>query len=410
MNQKNSFVVSQFTNPSGEVVFRVSGWLDGRRVRKNFSTRAEAEAERQILEVQLLQGHTGIRTAITRLTDDQLHDAEAAFRRLKGNPTSLLTYLDFALANYCEAIQPKLLGEAVTDYVAEKTKQHEQTLLSNPQLRGIANELKVLKNSFPAKMIAEFTPALLLTHLERGKPSLKTYNNRRSILSTFFKFALQKEWITGNPVEKTPHHRIKHRRGTATTIAAQKAAELMAYVEQFEHGIMVPYFAICLFAGIRPCTRTGEISKLQAESVHLETGVIHIEPEVSKVRMKRLVTIQPNLSAWLRAYPLKQFSILPTNAEELRAKIFRKFQLTHDVLRHTFISMFVGKFRSMGEAALQAGNSETIIRRHYLDLKSQAEAEEFFGILPKQVAPITAQFKVVPTAGIANRRQVRPAA
>jgi hypothetical protein len=46
--------------------------------------------------------------------------------------------------------------------------------------------------------------------------------------------------------------------------------------------------------------------------------------------------------------------------------------------------MFVAKYRSMGEAALQAGNSESIIRKHYLDLKSQAEAEEFFNILPKR--------------------------
>jgi hypothetical protein len=45
--------------------------------------------------------------------------------------------------------------------------------------------------------------------------------------------------------------------------------------------------------------------------------------------------------------------------------------------------MHVGKYRSMGEAALQAGNSEAIIRKHYLDLKTPAEAEEFFGIMPK---------------------------
>jgi hypothetical protein len=42
--------------------------------------------------------------------------------------------------------------------------------------------------------------------------------------------------------------------------------------------------------------------------------------------------------------------------------------------------MFVAKFRSIGEAAIQAGNSESIIRKHYLDLKSPAEAEQFFGI------------------------------
>jgi pyruvate/2-oxoglutarate/acetoin dehydrogenase E1 component len=74
-----------------------------------------------------------------------------------------------------------------------------------------------------------------------------------------------------------------------------------------------------------------------------------------------------------------------------RRVVFAKFGLTHDVLRHTFISMFVAKFRSMGEAALQAGNSESIIRKHYLDLKSKEEAEQFFGIMPKHaVVPSTA--------------------
>ncbi|MGH7995476.1 MAG: hypothetical protein ACREFX_03900 [Opitutaceae bacterium] len=60
----------------------------------------------------------------------------------------------------------------------------------------------------------------------------------------------------------------------------------------------------------------------------------------------------------------------------------QKFPLAHDVMRHSFISMFVAKFRSIGEAALQAGNSENIIRKHYLDLKTTEEAEQFFGILP----------------------------
>ena len=53
-------------------------------------------------------------------------------------------------------------------------------------------------------------------------------------------------------------------------------------------------------------------------------------------------------------------------------------------MRHTFISMFVAKFQSLGEAALQTGNSESIIRKHYLDLKTTEEAEQFFAILPKQ--------------------------
>jgi integrase len=149
----------------------------------------------------------------------------------------------------------------------------------------------------------------------------------------------------------------------------------------------VPFFALCLFAGIRPCIRTGEITKLSPKDIKLDTGVIHIEPEVSKVRMKRNVDIQPNLAAWLRAYPVDRFPIVPPNLEEVRTSIAKKFGLTHDVMRHTFVSMFVAKYRSMGEAALQAGNSESIIRKHYLDLKSATEAEQFFGILPQRAAP-----------------------
>jgi hypothetical protein len=57
--------------------------------------------------------------------------------------------------------------------------------------------------------------------------------------------------------------------------------------------------------------------------------------------------------------------------------------------------MFVAKFRSMGEAALQAGNSESIIRKYYLDLKTSSEAEEFFNIMPKRAHGI------VPAAGAA---------
>lgn len=84
MNQVTPFVISEFTNPSGKIVSRISGWLAGKRIRKNFATRAEAEAERQVLEVQGLQGETGTRTAVTRLVEDQLHEAEAVFRRLHG--------------------------------------------------------------------------------------------------------------------------------------------------------------------------------------------------------------------------------------------------------------------------------------------------------------------------------------
>ena len=52
MSQAAQFVISEFTNPSWEVVFRVTGWLDGKRIRKNRRPEAEAIAARNLLETQ----------------------------------------------------------------------------------------------------------------------------------------------------------------------------------------------------------------------------------------------------------------------------------------------------------------------------------------------------------------------
>jgi integrase len=383
----STFDVTRYENRNGVISWRVSGWLHGLRVRKNFKSREEAGAERAALEAKAAQAASNVRAASTFLNDDQLREAEAAFRRLADAPKSLSFYLDFALANYRAPDREQSLADAVTTYLAFKQREHDQKLLSISQLDHIRRHLGVLKKRFPAVLVSQLTTQQLTAHCQRGNAGPKTINNRRGILHTFFKFAFQKDWVAANPVEKIPHHRIAHRRGSATTLSAEQAEKLMHHVEQVDGGSLVPFFALALFAGIRPCVRHGEILKLKPEHVRLDTGVILIEPEVSKVRMKRSVAIQPNLAAWLKAYPLDRFPIIPANLQHTRAAVAKVFDLSHDIMRHTFISMHVGKFRSMGEAALQAGNSESIIRKHYLDLKTKEEAEAFFSIMPEKAAP-----------------------
>ena len=297
MNQPTAFVISEFTNPSGEIVFRVSGWLDNKRVRKNFPTRAEAEAERQVLEIQRLQAATGVRVAATRLTDQQLQDAEAALRRLADQGHSLLFCVDFTLANYRTPEKQKSLANAVTEYVAAKEHEFAQGHLSVPQIKRIRSDLKRLMGHFGGKTAAEITSASLVAYLEMGRPGLKTYNNRRGIVSTFFKFSFHRGWVAENPVLRVPHYRIRRKRGAAKTLTAEDARKLMEYMETFEGGRWVPYFALCLFAGIRPGVPHGEISKLPCDAINLEAGQISIAAEVSKIREPRKVTIQPNLAA-----------------------------------------------------------------------------------------------------------------
>jgi hypothetical protein len=174
MNHTPAFVISEFTNPSREIVFRVAGWLDGKRVRKNFATRTDAEAERQILEIQRLQTETGIRVSATRLEDAQLKEAEAMFARLAGQPRSLSFYVDFALANYREPEKQKPLVNAVAEYITAKEHEFSQDQISVPQMSRIRWDLKRLCRYFAGKTVAELTVSALVAFLEVGRPGMKT--------------------------------------------------------------------------------------------------------------------------------------------------------------------------------------------------------------------------------------------
>jgi integrase len=382
---RSKFFVTQFANSSGTLAWRVEGRINGVRFRRNFKTKEEAAAEKDALGLCALQGSSNLRPVATSLTVDQVREAEAAFRRLTDRTRSLSFYLDFALANYRDPIKDMPLADAAREYLALREADHNQGHLSHRQFTSFRCELRALETAFPRKTVSELTAASLTEFFRRGQASKKTYNNRRGLLSAFLKYALLKDWIVTSPIEKVPYHRgIGHRRGSAPTLNAEQCAEIMEWAETNHGGALVPFIALCLFAGIRPDLYQGEISKLEPRDVRLDTGIILIEPEVSKVRMKRTVTIQANLAAWLRAYPLDRYPIMPYGFRRLRLKFRKQFNLSHDILRHTFISMYVGKFRSMGDAALQAGNSEAIIRKHYLDLKSTAEAEKFWSIEPAQ--------------------------
>ena len=316
------------------------------------------------------------------------------YQRIKEKNRSMTFYMEYALINYQEPTSSKALDTALDEYLTSRTADHARGLISEIQLWTITNHVAHLKKYFPKALVSDLNVERITAYCSRNKAELKTHNNRRGIVSTFLKYAHDKGWIAKNPIAKVPHYRIAHKRGTAPTLTAEKVAALMAYIEGYRGGILTPFFALALFAGVRPSYDSGEISKLATDAINLETGVIHIEPNVSKVDMKRNITIQPNLAAWLKAYPPEKYPIIVKNIGHQRTRIAKKFGLSHDVLRHTFISMHVAKYRSMGDTALQAGNSEEIIRKHYLDVKSPAEAEAFFNIMPSKAAePIAAPSK-----------------
>jgi hypothetical protein len=189
MNHENSFVVRRFENRNGVISWRVAGWLHGVRIRKNYKSKEEAAAEKATLELKAVQTTAGLRSATTFLVDEQLRQAEAVFRRLTGSAHSLSFCVEYALTNYKPPTHQKLLADAVTAYLAVKTAEHDQKLISPSMLTTIKRHMAALKKKFPGVSVSDLTAAQLTPYFQRGKACLKTYNNRRGLVSTFLKYA-----------------------------------------------------------------------------------------------------------------------------------------------------------------------------------------------------------------------------
>lgn len=395
------FVVRRTRVVVGECAYwtyRLTGWLQGRRIRKQFKTEAEAIGAKQLQEIEAANaaaaGEHQVRPVNTALSSAQVREAEAVFHRLGAR--SLSFAVDWFLTHYRPPLVAKDLAEAVLAFREDRTPR-----VSFYVARDYKRELAALEEAFPARHVHDVTTEDLQAYLTARQLGPKAWNNTRGTLHAFFAWcrAVPRQWCVDNPVRPLVKHRIA--RGIPAVLTAQQAAEFMAYVETYptdtrqkaRPGYLAPYFALCLFAGIRPTVPRGEAWKLGklpkaelARAIDLATGVIRICPAISKTRDLRQVTIQPNLRAWLERYPLDQY---PITVPAMQAKVMEvrmKFGLSDDVLRHSFCSYHVAKFQSLGGTALEAGNSERIVRRHYLNMVPPAEAERFWNVRPGEAS------------------------
>ena len=332
---------------------------DGRRVRKQFRTLQEAEAWASTEEIRFHNLDRDVHPVLTRLSREQLLDAEMAFSRLSGK-SSLVEAITFFLSARIPKAKELTMREAAALFLLHKKTSgvRERTL------KQIRSSLRLFEASVgPDTLVHLITTADCMKFLAGRGGVAKTFNNYRGDLHSFFVYAISPTvgWHSTNPIADIPKHKVDGR-GMPAILQLDAARKLMEYVESYHDGLMVPYFALALFAGIRTGTG-GEIWKLlrsnaedRATRINVANGTIHIQPVASKTREYRQIKIQPNLADWLTRYPIGEW---PMAFDRHLKHIRRKFELGHDVLRHTFISQHVAAFGSIEQAALQAGIRKT---------------------------------------------------
>jgi integrase len=144
---------------------------------------------------------------------------------------------------------------------------------------------------------------------------------------------------------------------------------------------LVPILAIGAFAGIR----MAELNRLDWSAVDLDRGFIEIRAGQAKTASRRVIPISDNLAAWLTPLPRKGKIVRTPDLQTFLPALARalKIEWPRNVLRDSFISYRIAIVQSADQVALEAGNSPSIIFKHYRELTTPNVAEKWFSILPK---------------------------
>ena len=373
------------------VTHLVQGWQEnGKWKRKQFADRSEAERFAALKRVEMENKGRAQQMVLSTLTQDQQDRAADAFARL-GTTYPLGEVVDFFLRHHRPPDFTIRANAALKIYLDDKERDgvRDRTLVS------MTSVLEQFTTATADPWIHEVTAADVETYL-RGirakngtdKATRKTWNNYRNDLSGFFRWCATPDAGTNRPfrfdnpvggVRKFSARQVREEQNAKPeTTSTKDLLHLLSVLMRWRGGVMTRYFAYLYFAGVRP-EELKRISPREAELVNLKTRNLTIPANISKTRHERHVAISDNLAAWLAVAP---GSIIPPNFDRL-AKLARKhFNLSHDEARHSFISYHVAAHRSVGDAALQAGNSESIIKRHYLNTHTQQEGQDFFRITP----------------------------
>ena len=309
----------------------------------------------------------------THLSDSQLKDAEAALLELNGR-LSLREASKIALEHWVDASNGISIDEARWRFFEslESEGLRPDTITKYKQTANrIFAELE-------RKQTSDLSYECVKTFMDQFKHPLN-FNARRRELNRFLNYIVDNKWLPSNPLEE-----IKPKRNDPKqpeVISPEQVAELLRVAADYLPQGAVPYLALSVFAAIRPqemkrLSNQGNLKSL----INIDTGIITLPAHVAKGRRIRNVKIRPALKSYLEAYP-EPPRLIDSQMRRLKKQL--SFKIPHDGLRHTGITGIYMEHRSFGDTALETGNSEKIIRDHYLGFWTTAQAEKFWSISPK---------------------------
>lgn len=152
---------------------------------------------------------------------------------------------------------------------------------------------------------------------------------------------------------------------------------------------LVPFIAITAFAGVRHGEMNEDkIQLLDWRQVNFNSKTIYVAKDTAKTGNDRIVDMPDNLVAWLKPYARPSGKIVSLkNTGDALCRLRSKAGIKgnkRNALRKSFISYKKALSQDIARVADQAGNSAALIRKNYLwvDDQMEADARRWFSLMP----------------------------
>jgi integrase len=261
------------------------------------------------------------------------------------------------------------LDQAVVDFLWAKSRGDR----SYQHIKRLRVTLRNFLKGHSGRPVSQITSMEIEAWIGTNDWAPKTARNYLTDLSIFFNWCIRRSLLERNPVlgvEISFHRSTKpievHTPDQVRTIL-QTAAR--ADLDVCRH------LAIRYFTGVR----TSEAHLIRESHIKLDQDLIEVPAANAKTRARRLITIQPNLRAWLAL------------GGEMRAigdmTVRRVIKLSgvpwpSNVTRHSFVSYHLALTQSASKTALEAGHTEQMLFTHYRAVVTPQAAAEYWAIKP----------------------------
>jgi integrase len=339
-----------------------------RRLRKTFASHGEATAFAQLRKIE----RTNRGTYGVMLSDRLRGEAVEADRLLGPYGVSILELA----RQYVAKVEQSNRSETVEGAVAQLLVAKAADNLRPRYLEDLRSRLHRFAADFGTRKCSDITPAEIDRWLRALALAPGTRNVFHMRLNALFQFAKQYGWVLTNPLADVPT--VKVTTNVPGILTPKEAARLLESASTET----LPIFALGLFAGLR----SAEIARLEWKHIRWEERLIEVPALSSKTASRRLVTMAPNLIAWLEPYRGRQGMIVPPNRRP-RMVLDRKragiVDWPSNGARHSFASYHLAHFKDAPALSLELGHvrPQTVFA-HYRELVTPAEAERFWRIVP----------------------------